>query len=1148
MGDKVAKLVSVVVPIHNVAPYLAECLDSVRRQTHRELEVIMVDDGSTDNSAEIAEQFAATDSRFRLMRQENGGLSAARNAGVPHANGDYLAFLDSDDLLPCFAYEVMVQAAETSGTAFVTGSAHRLSTRGHYLGYPHDQVFLQTNLRTHVSADHGLLRDRTIWNKVFRKSFWDDHGFVFPPGRLFEDMPVSIPAHALAERVSVLDLPIYYWRVREGADRSITQSDTDVCNMVDRFYSVNLVRQALAAAGHHKLRQAYEEMALWDELSHYLKFIPDASEAYRRTFVDLAKKYLDDLSPDVIKRMPNWRQHWRQHWLAIRAGRMDELIELINDEHRPASFSADPQRSGKLVSGLREVQWRDGKLHLSGYAFVEGCGASRPWSSARLLWLREPKTRRTVLLPSATRRSAEAEARSRDPHRSYAWSGFSVAIDPASLRTGGAWRSGTWTAAVAATGGVRLRRDGLRLGADAEPIRLTSHEVAPGVRVTPGFTGGVFRIRVDTSAASTAWATDIRREGDELAIAGLASGALGESPELLLSRVHGVASRVIAIDVAPGDDGLTTFSGRIPLAYFAVDDHTDRHACGLDAQRVMIQLRWAGGEPMHLMMAADATHVRTRYGTDEVFTHRSDSGCLWVCSRPAGPVAITADWQPDGSLLLAGDWHRPIDGEILLRMRGPRRDIGFPVRAADTGWEATIRPDAAPTLAGEVSLQPGLWDINVRYERDAGAITTDLYFAEELRAQLPLLGEADGVRCQLEPISGERAALRVREELRADERGARAQERLRTRFHAAKQQPALRDVVLFDAFAGRRIADSPRAILAELAGRQSAPIALWTRQPGQPVPTRANGIRIHSAQWYEALATSRYIVTNDHLPRWFRRREGQMVLQADRGWPIVRFGAGARSHPLGKRLIDQLEADAANWNALISPSRFATPILRRELLFEGEVLETGRPANDVFRNADREDLRATVLRRLSLPADAVTILYAPTHRPADLRHPGRSNPACLLDLPVLRDALPADHVLLVRRHPQLVDDVVCPGPGVYDVSDYPDVGELLVAADILITDYSSVMADFANTGRPILLYVPDLEQFQDAPGFSIDFAAEAPGPLLRGAGEVAEAIRDVETVAASHRASYQAFISRFCDLDDGRATGRVVDLLLSDDH
>jgi CDP-glycerol glycerophosphotransferase len=1147
MGDKVAKLVSVIVPIHNVAPYLAECLDSVRRQTHRELEVIMVDDGSTDNSAEIAEQFAAADSRFRLIRQENGGLSAARNAGVPHANGDYLAFLDSDDLLPCFAYEVMVQAAETSGTAFVTGSAHRLSTRGHYLGYPHDQVFLQTNLRTHVSADHGLLRDRTIWNKVFRKSFWDDHGFVFPPGRLFEDMPVSIPAHALAERVSVLDLPIYYWRVREGADRSITQSDTDVCNMVDRFYSVNLVRQALAAAGHHKLRQAYEEMALWDELSHYLKFIPDASEAYRRTFVDLAKKYLEDLSPDVIKRMPSWRQHWRQHWQAIRAGRMDELIELINDEHRPADFSAG-RCSGKLVSGLREVQWRDGKLHLSGYAFVEGGGAGRPWSSARLLWLREPKTRRTVLLPAATRRSAEAEARSTDPNRSYAWSGFSVAIDPASLRSDGAWRSGTWTAAVAATGGVKLRRDGLRLGGDAEPIRLTSHEVAPGVRLTPGFAGGVFRIRVDTSAASTAWATDVRRDGDELVIAGLASGALGESPELLLSRVHGVASWVIAIDVAPGDDGLTTFSGRIPLAYFAVDDHTDRHACGLDAQRVMIQLRLAGGEPMHLMMAADATHVRTRYGTDELFTHRSDSGCLWVCSRPAGPVAITADWQPDGSLLLAGDWHRPIDGEILLRMRGRRRDIGFPVRATDTGWEATIRPDAAPTLAGEVSLQPGLWDINVRYERDAGTITTDLYFAEKLREELPRVGVADGVRCQLEPISGERAALRIREDLCADERGARAQERLRTRYHAAKQRPALRDVVLFDAFAGRRIADSPRAILAELAGRQSAPIALWTTQPGQPVPTPANGIRIHSEQWHEALATSRYIVTNDHLPRWFRRREGQIVLQAGRGWPIVRFGAGARSHPLGQQLIHQLEADAANWSALISPSRFATPILRHEFLFGGEVLETGRPANDVFRNADRDAVRATVLRRLSLPADAVAILYAPTHRPADLRHPGRSNPACLLDLPVLRNALPVDHVLLVRRHPQLVDDVVCPGPGVHDVSDYPDVGELLVAADILITDYSSVMADFANTGRPILLYVPDLEQFQDAPGFSIDFAAEAPGPLLRGAGEVAEAIRDVETVAASHRASYQAFISRFCDLDDGRATGRVVDLLLSDDH
>src|SRR4051794_9695531 len=134
MVENVSKLVSVVVPIYNVAPYLRDCLDSVRSQSHRELQVILVDDGSTDNSAEIADEYVAMDSRFQLVRQANAGLSAARNTGIPYATGDYIAFLDSDDVLASFAYEVLVGAAEVSGSQLATGSVHRLSSRGHYLG------------------------------------------------------------------------------------------------------------------------------------------------------------------------------------------------------------------------------------------------------------------------------------------------------------------------------------------------------------------------------------------------------------------------------------------------------------------------------------------------------------------------------------------------------------------------------------------------------------------------------------------------------------------------------------------------------------------------------------------------------------------------------------------------------------------------------------------------------------------------------------------------------------------------------------------------------------------------------------------------------------------------------------------------------
>src|SRR6476469_3425300 len=107
---------SVVVPIYNVEEYLGPCLDSIAAQTFRDLEVIMVDDGSTDRSAAIAAAYAERDGRFKLVSRPNGGLSAARNTGIGHAAGEFLAFVDSDDLLPDNAYQLLVGTLDETGS------------------------------------------------------------------------------------------------------------------------------------------------------------------------------------------------------------------------------------------------------------------------------------------------------------------------------------------------------------------------------------------------------------------------------------------------------------------------------------------------------------------------------------------------------------------------------------------------------------------------------------------------------------------------------------------------------------------------------------------------------------------------------------------------------------------------------------------------------------------------------------------------------------------------------------------------------------------------------------------------------------------------------------------------------------------------
>jgi CDP-glycerol glycerophosphotransferase len=440
-------------------------------------------------------------------------------------------------------------------------------------------------------------------------------------------------------------------------------------------------------------------------------------------------------------------------------------------------------------------------------------------------------------------------------------------------------------------------------------------------------------------------------------------------------------------------------------------------------------------------------------------------------------------------------------------------------------------------------MVPGLWDITYRPADAPHDVSPPLGFAEELLRRMPLTGTlANGVRCRLEHTGQERGGVRIGEEVSRHHLTPSGQRRLQARY--ADGSRPLRDVVLIDGAPGRRYADDLIAVVDELAARPDAPAVLWTAERGQDVPAHVQRVPLHSERWHEALATSRYLVTNDDLPRWFQRRPGQTVLRLAHGWPVKHFGASAIGHPLGGMLLEQIAADTAQWSALVSPGPLATRALRREYRYDGEVLEFGRPLTDLLLSADRTAIRTATLQRLGIDPDQRVALYLPTWRTQEMRQRGWSNPGRLLDLPVVAEGLPDDTVLLARRHPALEDDISGSKNLVADVSRYLNPAELMVAADVLVTDYSAALVDFAVTGRPILLYVPDIDVFERAPGLEIDLRAEAPGPLLHRAEEVVAALRDIDAVAQEHEGAYKAFADRYCESADGRASARVVDWLL----
>src|SRR5918999_834602 len=277
--------ISVVVPIFDVESYLATCLQSIARQTERDLEVIMVDDGSTDGSRALAARFAAHDRRFRLVCQANGGLGSARNAGIELATGEFLAFVDSDDVLPHDAYARLLGALDRTGSDFATGNVQRLTRQGTSQAQFLARTFARTRLRTHVSRCRPLLADRTAWNKLYRRSFWDAHAFRFPEGVVHEDIPVTLPAHHLTAAVDVIAAPVYQWRLREDGALSITQRRLEQRVLRDRLDAIAAVRAHLAAHATRRLCRWYDASIVADDLRLHLNLLDEAGDAYRALFM-----------------------------------------------------------------------------------------------------------------------------------------------------------------------------------------------------------------------------------------------------------------------------------------------------------------------------------------------------------------------------------------------------------------------------------------------------------------------------------------------------------------------------------------------------------------------------------------------------------------------------------------------------------------------------------------------------------------------------------------------------------------------------------------------------------------------------------------------------------------------------------------------
>lgn len=622
------------------------------------------------------------------------------------------------------------------------------------------------------------------------------------------------------------------------------------------------------------------------------------------------------------------------------------------------------------------------------------------------------------------------------------------------------------------------------------------------------------------------------RVGDVLEIelrVGLRTVEQPTSPQVTAQLV--TADRAVVVPVVAS--GPEVFRLRIPVAELAAghgEIELDWADQGVRRTGVITEVAPYGSAARAAVPVADhlAARLLTRFGRVVL--------AVTAAVPDADDATVTRIEVTGSSLQLTTPRH--VDA---VRLEGNGREV-VAVAGAPGFWTVPLVADSWGL--GEVPLPTGAYRLHLSSAGAAVPAKPSPAVVDQLPAETrtPLhrvelrRGGAGGVVVRLDPL------------LTEDETGPRAQRRLQREFASATPRLDER-LVYFQSFTGQWANDNPLAIQAELQRRRTDLDLRWVVADSSATPPPGTRpLLFRSREWYDVMTRASYLVTNIELEKWYRRREGQQVLQTFHGYPSKAMGLGLwepRGY-LPSAIATQLANTSGVWNNLVTPAPEMDQYYRRDYAYDGTILPLGYPRNDALVGAGAEVLREETRQRLGLRPDQRAILYAPTWRD-DLATNFRAAAAVHhLDVARAAAALGDGYVLLLRGH-RFHAPAEAVGSQVIDVTGYPDINHLIAASDAAVLDYSSLRFDFALTGRPMVFLVPDLEDYDtQVRGFLWDYRETTPGPLVASTAEVVTLLRDLDSLASRYAGEMVAFNARYNGLHDGRASERVVDAFFAD--
>ncbi len=1157
-GEREAGVVSVVVAATAPQePFLGECVASLLHQDHDAVEVLVVPYGTGVGAiAAGAGRQAEADPRVRVLAPlPEADRGVARDAGAAAATGEYLTFVGAADVLPPGALRALVGSLEASGSSFARGGVAAVPGQdpvpGRGLG--------AGGRRLHVGAVPGVLSDLFVESTLFRRTFWTGRELAFRGEDAGADVDV-VRAYLEADGFDLLAAPTYRL-MRRGTGLAVGFAGRSLAGLVQWVAAQRRILALLEDAD-RRARDTWLAGVLDQGVLPLVADVERADDAQWRLLVAAVDELVSAGDTDLLAALPV--EPRLRVWL-LREGRRQELLELLDARRYSGGhyatriedgtvlaelpFLRDPAHpvpdsvyvagaeETRLTASLRGLRWgADGELLLEVFALLARVDMSGVTPSVQVALVDARTGRRVDATAVRQFTSPEVTVFAGHRHQRYDTGGLEVGVPVPALVAGQEpGHASEWQVelrmSVAGITRVGMVDDRDVAGSAGLPAPRT---VGPAiVDVRPGPDGTV-------AVRATAWSAQLVEGAPEpgrlSATVRLAPGVAADSvvavrgDERRRTPLRPLADGLLAFDLDVSEDTAA------PGAPGGRRDPGDR-ADGAGSWRLRVvtedgrvPLAWPEGNGEdHLGAGPRAVHAlrRTPRGHAELAEVAGTAELLAV-EAVAGEALLTVRWlgtpEPDATLVLGGRRDRTASAEPVPGTA--EATVAVPLRTDPWGLGATPLP-------------PGRYPVQLRTAADAPA---RLRLGTALGNRLPVTVRTDELRVRVVHAGGD-PVLVLRPPFRDDEIGAHAQHQLKTAY--AEARPRLDEhAVYLQSYDGRWATDSQLALHHELRRTRPDLVLHWgvtsatTRVPEGGVRTL-----IYSRAYYEVLARARYLLTNMDLERWIRPKPGQRILQTFHGYPSKAMGLQLwRAKELPPSVLEaELARTSGTWDTILTPAPEMDRYYRDEYAFDGPIISHGYPRDDVLVSPEREEVRRRARRLLGIDEGRTAVLYAPTWRDDVATSHRSAHLVPHLDVQAAATALGEDYVLLMRGHRfhRISGEDAA---RVLDVSDYPEVNDLILAADAAVLDYSSLRFDFALTGRPMVFLVPDLDTYaRGARGFLYPFEETAPGPWVATTDEVVAKLRDLDAVRREHRAAYEAFNARFNYLQDGRSAQVVAD-------